>query len=116
MLLGKVLILNRMYSFNGKKWDILEELKRCRNVYLVYKLIWSKQKCFTSEINQEIEINKATLYKYVEICREMNLIDKIKTGRKGRNTAQFIIVARPELKIFIDKCKKIILEFYSIIQ
>ncbi|KKN31416.1 hypothetical protein LCGC14_0824190 [marine sediment metagenome] len=115
MLVGKVLILNKMYSFNGKKWDILEELKRCQNVYVVYELIWSKQRCFVSEISQEIDINRATLYKYVDICHEMNLIDKIDTGKKGRNTAKFIIVARPQLKIFIDKCKKLVLEFCNII-
>lgn len=96
----------------GKKWDIIEDLKRCLNIYYVFKFINENQGCTVREINNETGINKNTIYKYIEKGVETGLINKDFNGNGfKKNGAHFIIIVKPKIKDFLIEFKRIIFNF-----
>jgi len=102
---------NKKRVKNEKTWDIVEDLKRCLNIYSLFYYIDEKQQCVASEIIDKIGICKATLYKYFNKAYQVDWIDKENNTNMHKNGAHFTVVARPKLKNFLKEFNKKILEF-----
>lgn len=102
---------NKKRVKNEKRWNIVEDLKRCLNIFSIFYYINEKQQCVASEIIDNIEICKATLYKYFNKASQVDWIDKENNTNMHNNGAHFTVVARPELKNFLKEFNKEILEF-----
>ncbi|MEE9377670.1 MAG: hypothetical protein V3V33_06500 [Candidatus Lokiarchaeia archaeon] len=102
---------NENYKKEGNKWNLVEELKRYRNICYVCKLIYEYRECIVSEIIKETGICKSTLYNYIDKAVDAGLVIKNFDSEIHKNGAQFTVVALPALETFLKKFKRTILEF-----
>jgi hypothetical protein len=104
-----------MKKKNPKKkeesWEIVNDLKRCLNIYYIFSQILKRQECIASEIMNETEICKATLYKYLNRAYDQELIGKKTNTNLYKNGAHFVVFSKPKLSKFLQEFKVTILNF-----
>ncbi len=81
--------------------------------YEIFEYIILVNECTINEIAERFDINQKTYYKKAKWWDKMRLIDRDRSKEKQRNGSHFIIIARPELKVVLDKFRKKVSNFLA---
>lgn len=93
------------------KWDLIEDLKWRFKIYYMLEYIELRQVCNASELRNNNDFCKTTLYNYLNKAVTMSLIDKVPEGSTDKNGAQFRYIAKPELTPYLNQFRKLIVDF-----
>lgn len=96
-----------------KPWDIIEDLRRCFEIYKIHKFIYEKKRCVASEINKITSFKESTIYKHIAKSFKEGFIDKEYRDNSVRNGGPYIVVARPELKYYLMEFEKALFRFFN---
>jgi predicted transcriptional regulator len=99
------------YDINESKLAIVTELKRILQTYRIYKYIDMKGKCVISEIVENTGAGLSTVYRHIKILNKKGLIEKDFSNERRKNRAHFCIIAKPELKLELNKIERMIDNF-----
>ena len=106
-------MMNKKKETKEEKWEIFEDLRRCLNIYSVFRYIYEKGECIASDIISEMPICKTSVYKYIDKGAEAELLYKDFNKESYKNGAHFMVVARPRLKRFLKEFKTITFKFFN---
>ncbi|MFX0138328.1 MAG: hypothetical protein ACFFDN_32100, partial [Candidatus Hodarchaeota archaeon] len=99
---------------NEMNWALIEGFRRYLKIYSMLEYINKNQECSASEIMQKVDLCRSTLYDYIDRAFKAKLIDKETNTDINKNGAHYLVVVKPELKLFLREFNKIILEFFNL--
>ncbi|MFW9969340.1 MAG: hypothetical protein ACFFDF_04005 [Candidatus Odinarchaeota archaeon] len=102
---------NKRHKNEQETWDIINELKRCLTIYSILYQILEKEECVASEIINDTDICKATVYKYLNKAATIGLISKKNNTNSHKNGAHFTFVSELKLTEFLEEFAMTIGEF-----
>ena len=79
--------------------------------YEIFEYIVLTRECIVNELAEKFGINQKTYYKKARKWDKMRLIDRDRSKEKQKNGSHFLIVARPELKVVLDKFREKVSNF-----
>ena len=79
--------------------------------YGIFEYIVLTHECTVNELAERFSINQKTYYKKARRWDKMRLIDRDESKERQRNGSHFIIIARPELKVVLDRFRQKVSRF-----